>query len=179
MQFSDLTSVLRRYPYSTICAVLTIGFGVLAWVFRHQISDLEVVQQERAKEGEAMLTLLVGGSTQRQELEVVHEVARRIEDNLVVEENLAENYWYFYKLEEQTKARLSVHQVSSPPGNTSTMYKRVPYTVQVAGTFEQVAAFLLGLETGPRLVNITGFSCSRTSATGLALDLSLELLGKK
>jgi Tfp pilus assembly protein PilO len=179
---ANLMQLLRRYPHSAICLLLTIALGIGAYFLHSQIADLETTQRERAKEGEAMLALLVGGSAQRQELAAVHEVARRIEDNLVVEDALAENLWYFYKLEEQTKARLpELHQLSSPPGDTSPLYKRIPYTLRATGSFEQVASFLLALETGPRLVNIISFNCARTGAggAGLALDLGIEVLGKK
>ncbi len=181
-QFESFVLLLRRYPYSAGCAIAAILFGLSAWFLSGQNEELAVAQADRAKEGEAMLSLLVGGSTQRQELAATHEIARRIEENLVVEENLAENLWYFYKLEEQTKARLpELHQLSSPPTDTSPMFKRVPYTLRATGSYEQVAAFLLALETGPRLVNITSFNFARTGANGagLALDLSIELLGKK
>jgi Tfp pilus assembly protein PilO len=57
----------------------------------------------------------------------------------------------------------------------------VPYGLRVIGTYEHVVAFLLGLETGPRLVKITTFSVSRTDPSGasVSLDLNVELLGKR
>jgi Tfp pilus assembly protein PilO len=176
---SNFSQLMRRYPLCAICAALTILAGGAAYYLRGQNAELEVMQKDRTKEGEAMLDLLVGGSTQRQELALVQEVAKRIEDNLVMEDNLAENLGYFYKLEEQTRVRLAeLNPLSSPPGDTAPLFKRIPYTLRATGTYEQVAAFLQALETGPRLINITGFTYSRT-ATGLSLDLSLELLGKK
>ena len=131
-----------------------------------------------------MLTLLVGGSTQRQELAAVREAARRIEDNLIIEANLADNNWYFYKFEEQTKARLlELHPQSSPTTDDEARYKRIPYTLRVSGSYEQVASYLLALETGPRLANLTSFAISRrdkgTDSNSLMLELGLELLGKK
>ena len=130
-----------------------------------------------------MLTLLVGGSTQRQELAAVREAARRIEENLVIESNLPENAFYFYKFEEQSKAHLAeLHPVSSPATDSSELFRRVPYTLRVTGTYEQVLNFLSAIESGPRLANITAFAFSRREATGsggVSLDLSLELLGKK
>lgn len=129
-----------------------------------------------------MLALLVGGSTQKQELEAVRAAIRRIEDNLVVEANLAENLLYFYKLEEQTKAKLpELHQLSSPNLDKSPIYRRVPYTLRVSGGFEQVSAFLLALETGPRLVKIItcGFARTDVSGSNIVLDLNLEVLGKR
>ena len=174
-------ALLRRYPYCAFCTILTLVLAGTSFYLWGKIQDFEVVRQERAKEGEAMLALLVGGSTQRQELASAREAARRIEDNLLIEANLSDNYWYFFKLEEQTKARLEVHQLSSPQNDTSTLYKRIPFTLRVIGNYDQVAAFVLALETGPRLVNITNFSMARRDPQGnsLAVDLAIELLGKK
>lgn len=174
-------ALLRRYPYCALCAVLALALAGGCWYLMGRNEDLEIALKVRAKEGEAMLALLVSGSTQRQELASAREVARRIEENLMVETNLPENLGYFYKLEEQTKAALSVHQLSSPQSEASSLYKRIPFTLQVTGTYEQVTALLLALETGPRLVNITSFSYTRRDPRGsiLALDLAIELLGKK
>lgn len=175
-------SFVRRYPYCTGCLVATVLLVAGAWFLRQQAAMLQVLHGERARRGEETLSTLVGGSTTRQELTAVRDATRRIEDNLVIETNLAENLWYFYKLEEQTRVRLpELHQLSSPSTDKSPLYRRIPYTLRVTGTYEQVAAFLQALETGPRLVRVTSFSYGRLDAAGagLALDLSIELLGKK
>lgn len=172
---------VRRNPYPFLCLFLTLCLGIGAWYLRARTEMLEAEHAERSQEGEAMLKLLVGASTQKAELAMARETARRIEDNLIVETNLAENHWYFFKLEEQTKAKLvEVHQLTSPINDASTLFKRIPYAVRVSGTYEQVAAFLLALETGPRLVSVVGFGFTRqTNGDLLSLELSLELLGKK
>lgn len=178
----ELSAVLRRWPYCVISGVVILLSAVGVWFLREEISSLTAVHADRTREGEAMLATLVGGSTQRQELEVARTTARRIDENLLVEANLAENLWYFYKLEEQTKARLpELHQLSSPTSDKSPLFRRVPYTLRVTGTYEQVAAFVQAIETGPRLAKITAFSFARADPTGatIALDLSLELLGRK
>ena len=175
----QLLGLFRRYPIPAVCMIVTLLSALAAWYYTGQNEDLEIVRRDRTKEGEAMLSDLVGGSTLRQELELVRATARRIEDNLVIESNLAENAFYFYKFEEQTKVRLpELHPFSSPNTDSSLLYRRVPYTMRVSGTYEQVTAFLFAIETGPRLANITGFNFSRR-ADGISLDLSLELLGKK
>ena len=174
--------LVRRYPFCAVCTLVILALSGGAWYIIGENEDLEIVRQGRAKEGEAMLALLVGGSSQRQELATVREVARRIEEHLVVETNLAENAFYFYKFEEQTKARLpELHPLTSPASETSTLYRRVPYTLRVAGTYAQVSAFLFAVETGPRIANITAFGFSRRDlgSSEILLDLSLELLGKK
>ena len=174
-----MLTLLRRYPFAATCLFLIIGSGAGAYVLSGYIDTHEAARIERAKEGEAMLELLVSGSTQREELAAVREAARRIEDNLVIESNLAENHFYFYKFEEQSKARLpELHPLSSPLTDAASLYRRVPYSLRVSGTYEQVTAFLFAIETGPRLANITAFSFGRR-AEGVSLELSLELLGKK
>lgn len=179
-QLVQFRGLFRRHPYAAGCLAATLVLAVAVWFLRGKVAELETVHRERAKEGEAMLALLVGGSTQRQELTLVRDTVRRIEDNLLVESNLTENLWYFYKLEEQTRAKLpGLHQLNSPPGDRSPLFKRIPYTLRVSGTYEQVSAFLLALETGPRLVAVTDFSFTSRDSTNLALDLSIELLGKR
>src|SRR3954466_4145342 len=175
-QLAAFVALLRRFPFASICVLLLIGSGVGAYFLSDDIDVQEAARLDRAKEGEAMLDLLVGGSTQRQELELVREATHRIEDNLVVEADLAGNQWYFYKLEEQTKTRLlELHPQSSPTTDGATLYKRVPYSLRVSGTFDQVSAYLLALETGPRLTNITSFVYSRRDrdTPAVVLDLSL------
>lgn len=175
-------ALIRRYPFAATCIFLIIGSGVGAYFLSDDIDAQEAARLDRAKEGESMLELLVGGSTQRQELDAVREATRRIDDNLIIESNLADNSWYFYRIEEQTKSRLlELHPQSSPTSDGATLYRRVPYTLRVSGSFEQVSAYLLALETGPRLTNITSFGYSRRDkeSPGVVLELSLELLGKK
>jgi Tfp pilus assembly protein PilO len=138
---------VRRYPLAVGCGVVALLSAGAAWYFSGQNRDLEIVRQDRAKEGEAMFALLVSGTAQREELAAVREAARRIEDNLVVESNLAENAFYFYKFEEQSKARLpELHPLSSPVTDPNGLYRRVPYSMRVSGTYEQVFGFLFAIE---------------------------------
>jgi Tfp pilus assembly protein PilO len=177
-----IVALFRRWPLCVACIAVTIASGLGTWYLRGEIAGLRAVHTERSREGEAMLALLVSGSTHRAELDAVRDATHRVDENLVVETNLAENLWYFYKLEEQTKARLpELHQLNSPSTDKSPLYRRVPYTLRITGTYTQVASFLLALETGPRLAKITGFNFARADANGTAitLDVALELLGKK
>lgn len=180
-QVASIFTFVRRNLVSSICTVLLLGLGVASWFLWQEIDSLELTRQERAKEGEDMLELLIGGSTQRQELAALREATHRIEDNLVIENNLAENYWYFFRFEEQAKARLpELHQLSSPTTDSSPLFRRIPYSVRVTGTYEQIASFLLSIESGPRLASIKSFNFNRRAGGDLlSLDLNVELLGKK
>ncbi len=181
-QLAAFLAFLRRFPFASVCVLLTVVFGVGAWFLSQDVDEQELARQDRAKEGDAMLELLVGGTAQRQELAIVQEAARRIDENLIIETNQADNNWYFYKFEDMTKARLmEINQQSASGNDNSSLFKRIPWTLRVVGTYEQVTSYLLALETGPRLANVTAFSLSRNSATSgtLSLELNLELLGKK
>lgn len=174
---------IRRWPYSVTCGVLTLLLTVLAaWYLPRLTRGLKTALRDQERDEATMSAKKKSGSLLRQELAGVRAITRRIDENLVVESNLAENLWYFYKIEEQTKAQLpELHQVSAPAADKSTLYRRVGYSLRVVGSYDQVAAFLLAIETGPRLLRITGFNLGRTDPAGRAvsLDLNVELLGKK
>ena len=181
-KLADFLGFLRRNLFGTICTVLIIGSAVATWFLWDDIDSLEHARDDRDQEDKEMLDTLKKGSSQREELAAVRTATHRIEDNLVIENNLAENYWYFFRFEEQAKARLpELHQLSSPSTDSSPLFRRVPYSIRVTGTYEQVAAFLISIESGPRLASITAFDFSRRApgADSLTLDLTLELLGKR
>lgn len=180
---TNLLNVARRYPFSVACGVVAILLTATAiWFLPRLNRQLEVELRDQEKDEDSMSAKKKSGSLLRQELSDVRSITRRIDENLVVESNLAENLWYFYKIEEQTRAQLpELHQVNAPAADKSTLYRRVGYTLRVVGTYEQVAAFLLAIETGPRLLRITNFNLTRTDVNGrtVSLDLSVEMLGKK
>jgi Tfp pilus assembly protein PilO len=174
--------LLRQHTFCAVCTGVSLGLAVVIGLLWQWMATLEIEYRERAQAGEAMLSNLVTGPEIRRELAYAREAVRRIEENLVVETNLAENVWYFYKFEEQTKARLSdLRQLSSTAIESKSPYRLIPYRLRLAGTYEQVTGFLGSLETGPRLALINSFSFRRREAGGSAvvLELDVELLGKR
>ena len=181
-QLAQFLALLRRFPLAAAALALTLALAGAAWFLSEEVDEQERTRLDRVKEGEEMFKLLVGGSTQREELAAVRTANRRIEENLIDETNLADNNWYFYKFEEQTKVSLlELHPLNAPTTDASSLYKRVPYALRISGTYEQLAAYLLAIESGPRLANITAFAFSRRDKDSgkLVLELSVELLGKK
>ena len=109
---------MRRFPFASICAGLTIVLSALAWIISKDIGAQELARQERTKEGESMLALLIGASTQRQELATARDAVRRIDENLIADD-IADNNRYFYKIEGQTKCGV----ISLRPGSSPTTGK--------------------------------------------------------
>jgi Tfp pilus assembly protein PilO len=179
----EILAFVRLHPGWVGCIVASVlaasASGFLLW---RDIPELNALYQERAKDDQVLLTTLASGPTLRQELTQVREATRQIEENLVIETNLAVNHLYFYSREEQTRSRLTeMHPLSSSPPAASSPYRSIPYSLKVTGTFEQTAAFLQSLETGPRLLKVVSFSFRRREPGGstILLDLTVELLGKK
>ena len=178
----QLGHLLRRHTFCAMCAGVSLVLAVAIGFLWQWLAGLEIKYGERARAGDAMLSTLVTGPEIRRELAYVREAARRIEENLVGETNLAENLWYFYKFEEQTKARLSdLRQLSSTPIDSKSPYRLIPYKLRLTGAYEQVAGFLGGLESGPRLAVINSFSFRRRETGGpvVVLELDVGLLGKR
>lgn len=171
-----------RYPFCAACIVLSVllaGTGV--WL-QFDLNDLTSRQQEHAKEGDRMLIALARGSQLRAELAISRAAMQRINENLVVEKNVPENFWYFYKIEQDTQAKLTElqqHPAVVPDSGAPTTYKRVPYSIHLTGSFRSVISFLQRLETGPRFGRINAFTIQRLDpqSSDVALLIDMELLG--
>lgn len=171
-----------RYPFCTVCIVLSVVLaGANVWL-RLDLIDLFNRQQDAAREGDSMLKMIARGSQMRTELAAVRAASRRITENLLTEKNIPENFWYFYKIEQDTRAKLIELQQRPAllqDSNVPSTYKRVPYALKFSGPFRAVIASLQRLESGPRLGRIDGFQLQRLSplSDDLVLQLDFELLG--
>ncbi len=185
MNASDIMewiAVVRRHPLSALCAIIVVVCGLLSWLIYSDMSGLELEHKQLAQDGDLMIATLITGPSVRTEIETTREITRRLDDNLVVEDNLAENLWYFYEIEQQSKAHLTeLHQLNPLVPDTRSLFKRIPYSLTVTGTYGQTGAFLYDIETGPRLAIITSVTFRRIEPGGsaLTLEVNLELLGKK
>jgi Tfp pilus assembly protein PilO len=185
MTFADFMqwiAVVRRHPLSALCGVIFLLCGATCFYIYGNMKWLDLEHKQLNQDTELALASLISGPSVRQELAASREVTHRIEDNLVVEDNLAENYWYFYRLEPQTKVHIAeMHPMNSLISDSRAFYRRIPFAMRVTGTYEQVGAFLYAIETGPRLSNITTLTIRRVEpdSVNVILDMDVELLGKK
>lgn len=171
---------LRSQPFvsaSIVICVLSLG-GI--WWVRGQTSAYELELARVTDQGTETLGLVAMRNMLESELELVQNAIGRTDDNLVIEENLAENLWYFYSIEGQTETRLTELRQLEPAALASgETYLRVPYELSATGDFVGISEFLRQLEVGPRLVHIQEFSIRREAEADelLSLDLSVEMLG--
>jgi Tfp pilus assembly protein PilO len=179
---AQLGQLALRYPFCAICLILSILLAGASQWLRLDLRDLETRQQKRAREGDVMLKSIARGSQLRTELAVARAATQRITENLVVEKNIPENFWYFYKIERDTQVKLIELQqrpASLQDADTSATYKRVPYSLRLTGSYRSVIAYLQRLENGSHFGRITSFQLQRQDPTtsNVVLQINLELLG--
>jgi Tfp pilus assembly protein PilO len=185
MNFSDFIqwiAMVRRHPLSVLCAVICILCGCACWYIYGNMKWLEIEHKQIAQDADLAQTSLISGPSVKQERLAALVITRQIEGNLVVEDNLAENLQYFYKIEDHSKAHLAeLRPLNSIISESKSLYKRVPFSIKVTGTYEQTAGFLYGIETGPRLASITSLSMRRQDLSGqsVVMDIDLDLLARK
>lgn len=179
--FDFLQPMLKRHLFSIIGAGLSVALlvaAVLLWLDQHK---LEQRLQTLTAQGEEVLTAVAAEPALRETLNQLRKANDRIAANLVAEPNLAENLWYFYNLEKSAQVRLrDLSQLSSQTAPGPALYRLIPYSLRITGTFTQVMDFLQRLETGPKLAKVRNFSLNRVDAEGLnvALQIDVVLLGK-
>lgn len=174
MNNSFLTRIglfLRRFLFGAVSIVGAVVFLIAAGYLWYERDALENRLRERTEEGQAMLATVMAGPILREELANVRQATRRIDDNLVIETNLSENLWYFYKFEERTKTHIEdLHQLNIPALDNDSPYKLVSYSLRATGTFTQVMAFLQNVEAGPRLIILRSFNIARNTPATPAPD---------
>lgn len=179
--FEKIKDFFRSYPFVGVTLIVMLLSGVGWWYIRYQTEAYRVELDRMTKQGTETMGLVAMRGMMGTELETVKEAVRRTNDSLLIEENLAENLWYFYSVEGRTSTRLTeLRQLDPPTPGANDNYLRVPYELSASGDFVGITEFMRQLETGPRLMRINEFSIRRDTGAEdmLSLDLSVELLGE-
>jgi Tfp pilus assembly protein PilO len=177
-----LLALVRRHLFSAICSVVTLAALATSAFWWLGIDSLREEHDQKSEQIKKMLNLRRTGPVLKAELATVREFAQKLEENLTDEDDRSGNDDYFRKIAGRARIQLrSLQQMNSPPLEEGAIYKRVPFSLMVYGTYAQVQAFLHAVETGPRLANLTGFSMVRRSpaSADVQLDIEVELIGKK
>ncbi len=173
-------SWVKRSLFLFICMVLFVGLSIANYFLWKRQQEINTQHEEVRRNGENIFAALSSHSRLTGELAVVDDALKQIDDNLIVEADLAENLGYFYQIETLSRVRLSqLNQLSSQPTEDSP-YKSIPFSMRVNGTYPQLVSFIRELESGPRQLRIRSFDFSRidVKSNALALNLTVELLGK-
>jgi len=180
-QFTAFLDLTRRYPAGVISLTLSLPLAVAAGILRVSVIQAELRHDQLNEQAVQMEEAAAGLRNTHAQAATTRAAVQEIDSGTVDEANLAENLWYFYQLEEQTHARISdLHQLNSAAARPDASYKVVPFTLRVAGNYEQVASYLLRLETGHRLARINSYELQRQDSAGniVMLFLTLDILAR-
>ena len=175
----QLLNAVRRAPFLVACFTLFVLLSVGNYFLWQRQQAITAQYDEVRRKGETIFSALSGHSRIIGQLATVDEALKQIDENLIAENDLAENQGYFYQLETLSRVRLTqLNQLSAQPADDSP-YKAVPFSVRATGTYAQLIDFLRELESGPRQLRIKSFDFSRGDAKvdNLVLGLTVELLG--
>jgi Tfp pilus assembly protein PilO len=175
----QLLASLRRAPFLVACFTLFVALSVANYFLWQRQQGIVAQYDEVRHNGESMFSALSGHNRIVSQLATVNEALKQIDENLILEGDLAENQGYFYQLETLSRVRLTqLNQLSSQPADDSP-YKAIPFAIRATGTYAQLINFLRELESGPRQLRIKTCDFSRGDAKGdnLVLGLTVELLG--
>ena len=178
--FKQLLTFVRRAPFLVFCVVLFLLLSIASYFLWQHQKILSASHEEVRRNGEKMFSALANHNRISNQLEAVDEALKRIDQNLITEADIAENYGYFYQMETLSRVHLTqLNQLSSQPGAENNPYKAVPFSLRVTGSYPQLMSFLRELESGPRLSRIKTFDFSRGDAKTnvIALGITVELLG--
>jgi len=176
----QLAAAVRRSPLVAVNIAVLAILGVAYYFLLDRHQTLTQQHAEVRRNGEAMMQSLTSQARITTELGKVQDALKVIDQNLVVEGDLAENLGYFYQMETVSRVRLSqLNQLNSQPPPEGNPYKAIPFSLRATGTYPQLMNFLREMETGPRLLRIKTYSFSRGDGkTGaFTLDLTVDLLG--
>ena len=175
----QLLNAVRRAPFLVACFTLFVLLSVGNYFLWQRQQAITAQYDEVRRKGETIFSALSGHSRIIGQLATVDEALKQIDENLIAENDLAENQGYFYQLETLSRVRLTqLNQLSAQPADDSP-YKAVPFSVRATGTYAQLIDFLRELESGPRQLRIKTFDFTRGNAKvdNLVLGLTVELLG--
>lgn len=180
--FMQWIAVARRNPLSVLCAVVVFICAIVCSYIYSNMKWLDLEHKQAMQDADLAQASLISGPSVKQERLAALVVTRQIEENLVIEDNLAENLQYFYKIEDRTKAHvLELRPLNSTVPDSKSLFRRIPFSIRVTGTYDQVVGFLYGVETGPRLTSVVSMNLRRREPASMTviMDLNVDLLGKK
>jgi Tfp pilus assembly protein PilO len=184
----NLPAILKKQPIALACAFLFIVLVAVFFVRKGTLLAAQAELENKRTDGEHLHENVSNAGKLDEQLAELTQAVQSIETRLVHADQLASNLQYFYKLESDTRVKLSqLNQtgVLSPAKNAAkTNYVPVGYNITVQGNYPEVMDFLRRIESGERFSHVRSLSLSQSSgadAVGkmetLSLTLKLDLLG--
>lgn len=185
-----LLKFLKRHAFAAVCCALAIAMAVTYFIRVDLLEQARAETELLQKEAENMKRNLRNATGLKEHLADLNVLLSVVDARLVRPEDLASNLQYFYRLESETGAKILLLRQLTGTGaeaaaTTKVLYRPIPYSLIVEGSFPQVMAFLTRLERGAHFNRTRVFTAQRgavDSGQGIrsgtvVVNLNIELMG--
>lgn len=191
MNLLDIRKKLSRYPVIFV-SVLVVPCAMATWVIRKpKVEELYSEVDQLDRQWKQILTNRDRAVGLDKELERLQAGVESLQDRLMVEEEVAANYEFFYGLEAQVGVRLR-NFGKGELGNGEAMlanhgrlqhYAAIPFTFSLEGEFANVLRFVDLLQSQRYLIHLERLGVASPTGTGdpsiLTADLRCYVLARK
>lgn len=185
MTNQELFALLKKNPIGVGCGLLSLALAAGIYFRGGEVPAAEEELAQKSDEGSRLAANLQNAAQLKEQVDTLAACEKELESRLVHASQTLTNYQYFYKLESDTGAKMTVISqapVAPPPKNAAKpLFADVPFTITVQGTMTQMVDYLRRLESGARYCRVMSVTCGVPTAERSApvtLALNLELLGQ-
>lgn len=185
MSNQELIALIKKNAVFVVCLLVGIGIAVTWYLRSDLLPDAEKQLADKSKQGELIQANIDDSHQLKDQYAAIVDANQAISNRMIHLGQLAENLQYFYRLENETGAKLTGDPrplpLATPTKNApKTTYTPMGFNIVFQGTYPQLLDLLRRLENGEhycRVIacNLRPFGEARSSA--LTMQLSIELLG--
>lgn len=179
MTNAELAAAVKKNPVMVACVALSVALALTIYFRSGALQDENTVLDEKSAQARKYALNISNAVELKEHVDTLTAANKAIDERMIRASNIGINQQYFYKLESESGVKL-LDLKQGAQAATKGSYAPVSFTVSLQGDFNQVLAFLRGLEDGTRFSRVMTASCgtSRTNAGMLTLSLTIELLGR-
>lgn len=193
MTGADLLALIKKQPIAFACGLIALLCGIALYIRSDAVDEAQRLFEEKDKESQKIALNARHTTGLAEQVQEIQGDAKQLESRLVRAGNLANNLQFFYRLENDTGAKLvDVRQNGLPPAKANapkTLFVPVSFSLTLQGTYPQIWTFLRRIETGPHFARFDRLTVSkiegaaRTESGGAAAPdqmnavFTVELLG--
>ena len=185
MTNAEVITLLKKNPIGVGCGLLSLALVAGIYFRSGEVPAAEEELAQKSDEGSRLAANLQNAAQLKEQVDTLSACEKELDSRLVHASQTLTNYQYFYKLESDTGAKMTVitqAPVGAPAKNAvKSLFAGVPFAITVQGTMTQMIDYLRRLESGARYCRVMSVTCSVPAGDRggvVTLALNLELLGQ-
>lgn len=185
MTNEELFALVKKNPIGVGCGVLSLALAAGIYFRGDEVPAATQELTQKSEEGARLATNLQNAAQLKEQIDMLAACEKELQSRLIHSSQTLTNYQYFYKLESDTGAKMTVISQGAvglaPKTGPKTVFVGVPFTINLLGTMPQLVDYLRRLESGARYCRVMSVTCGvpvSDRGSPVTLSLNLELLGQ-